>query len=163
MDLKVTVNSGKVAPMSCSNNRGLPTRKGKSCLTSLFLVTALLLSSHSAHAEWIALEKRHQPQGKQTIYYDPNSIVREENWVTVLQLADTMWMGEPPTPRFLSAKTHKQFDCSRWRFRILAVVEFSRRMTKGKSSNGYIENGSWQKIEPKGPDQGLGEIVCRTP
>lgn len=131
------------------------------CLTGLLLITALLLPSHPAHAEWVALEKRHQPQGKQTVYYNPDSILREENWISLWQLADTKWMGEPPTPRFLSAKTHKQFDCLRWRFRILAVVEFSRQMATGKSTNGYIENGNWQKIEPQSVDQGLAEIACR--
>jgi len=122
---------------------------------------ALLLPARPAHAEWIALEKRHQPQGKQTVYYDPHSILREENWVSLWQLADTKWMGEPPTPRFLSAKTHKQFDCLRWRFRILAVVQFSRKMATGKSNNGYIENGSWQNIESQSVEQGLAEIACR--
>jgi hypothetical protein len=130
-------------------------------LTHLFLIAALLLGYDPACAEWIALEKRHQPQGKQTVYFDPDTIHREENWVTVWQLVDTKWMGEPPTPRFLSAKTHKQFDCARWRFRILAIVEFSRQMATGKSAGGYIENGGWQRIEPQGADQGLAEIACR--
>ena len=132
-------------------------------LTQLVLVAALLLAHHPASAEWIALEKRHQPQGKQTVYFSPDSIVREGNWVTIWQLTDTTWMGEPPTPRFLSAKTHKQFDCARWHFRILRIVEFSRQMATGKSTNGYIENGSWQRISPQTPDQGLAEIVCRKP
>lgn len=131
------------------------------CLTALSLAMALLLPARPARAEWIALEKRHQPQGKQTVYYDPHSILREENWVSLWQLANTQWMGEPPTPRFLSAKTHKQFDCLRWRFRILAIVEFSRKMATGKSNNGYIENGSWQSIESQSVDQGLAEIACR--
>jgi hypothetical protein len=135
----------------------------ESCLTGLLVVAVLLLTSYPAHAGWVALEKRHQPQGKRTVYYDPDSVVRDGNWVTVWQLADTQWMGEPPTPRFLSAKTHKQFDCARWRFRILAVIEFSRQMATGKSAGGYIENGGWQNIEPKGADQGLAEIACRKP
>lgn len=125
---------------------------------------AVLLLSHSpAHAGWLALEKRYQPPGKQTVYFDPDSILRQENWVTVWQLVDTKWMGEPPTPRFLSAKTHKQFDCVRWHFRILAVVEFSRQMATGKSAGGYIQNGGWQRIEAQSADQGLAEIVCRKP
>jgi len=131
-------------------------------LTVLLLMTTILLSPYPVHAEWVALEKRHQPKGKQTVYYDPDSIVREENWVTLWQLTDTTWMGEPPTPRFLSAKTHTQFDCLRWRFRILAIVQFSRQMAKGKSTNGYIENGSWQTIAPQSPDHGLAEMACRT-
>lgn len=163
IDLKVAINSGKVAHMNPFKNRRLPTRIEQYCLVGLLLVMALLLSPHPADAEWIALEKRHQPQGKQTVYYDPSSISREGNWVTAWQLTNTAWMGEPPTPRFLSVKTHKQFDCPRWQFRVLAVIQFSRQMAKGKSNSGYIENGSWQKIDSESPEQGLGEIVCRTP
>lgn len=129
-----------------------------------YLFAAALLFSHGlAQAEWVALEKHYQPQGKQTVYFDPESLLREDNWVTLWELVDTKWMGEPPTPRYLSAKTHKQFDCVRWQFRILAVIEFSRQMTKGKSASGYIRNGGWQRIEPKSADQGLAEIACRKP
>jgi len=156
------MHSGKVTHMMRLSDRLSSMNIRQFCLTGLLLVMVLLLSSHPAQAEWVALEKRYQPQGKQTVYYDPNSLLREENWVTLWQLADTKWMGEPPTPRFLSAKTHKQFDCLRWRFRVLAVVEFSRKMATGKTTNGYIENGSWQKIEPQSVDQGLAEIACRT-
>jgi hypothetical protein len=69
-------------------------------------------------------------------------------------------MGEPPTPRFLSAKTHKQFDCARGRFRVLAVIEFSRQMATKKDSSGHIENGSWQPVKAQTPDQGLWEAAC---
>jgi len=51
-------------------------------------------------------------------------------------------MEEPLTPNFLSAKTHKQFDCAKERFRVPAVVEYSREMATGKSAGGYIENGN---------------------
>jgi hypothetical protein len=127
-----------------------------------FLITALLLSHYgSAYAGWVALEKRHQSPGKQTVYFDPDTIHREGSWVSLWQLANTRWMGEPPTPRFLSAKTHKQFDCAKGRFRVRAVVEFSREMATGKSSSGYIENGNWQQIEPQGINQALWDTVCR--
>jgi len=135
----------------------------KPCLLRCLFIAALLLSHSHAYADWVALEKRHQPQGKQTVYFAPDSILREDNWVTVWELVDTKWMGEPPTPRYLSAKIHKQFDCVRWRFRILAVTEFSRQMATGKSASGYIHNGGWQKVEPQSADQGLAEIACRNP
>lgn len=64
-------------------------------------------------------------------------------------------MGEPPTPKFLSAKTHKQFDCAKDRFLVLAVVEYSREMATGNSAGGYIENGNWQQVEPQSVNQAL--------
>lgn len=128
---------------------------------SFLIVGLILLHDRPAGAEWIALDKRYQPQGKQTLYYDPLTIRREGNWVTIWQLTDIKWKGESPTPRFLSATTHKQFDCLQWRVRVLQVVEFSRNMGTGKSRSGYIENGNWQQIEPKSADHGLAAIVCR--
>jgi hypothetical protein len=126
-------------------------------MTRFLLITALLLGyCGPAHAGWVALEKRHQAPGKQTVYFDPDTIRQEGSWVSLWQLANTKWMGEPPTPKFLSAKTHKQFDCAKGRFLVLAVVEYSREMATGKSSGGYIENGSWQQVEPQSVNQALG-------
>ncbi|MCP9454524.1 MAG: hypothetical protein NNA18_00260 [Nitrospira sp.] len=130
-------------------------------LTSLLTLAILLLYGPPSLAEWVALDKRYQPPGKQTVYYDPQTIRQEGNWVTIWQLTDIKWRGESPTPRFLSATTHKQFDCLQWRVRILQVVEFSRNMGTGKSRSGYIENGNWQWIEPKSINHGLANIVCR--
>lgn len=132
-------------------------------LISLMLPAVLILHGSSAWGGWIALDKRYQPQSKQIVHYDPDTIHREGNMVTVWQLVDVPWMGESPTPRFLSATAHKQFDCRLWRVRVLQIVEFSRNMATGKSRSGYIENGNWQPIEPQSTDHGLGEIVCRKP
>jgi hypothetical protein len=129
-------------------------------MTRFLMIAALLLIHGPAYAGWVALEKRYQPPGHQPVYFDPDTIRREGNWVTLWQLADTKWMGEPPTPRFLSAKTHKQFDCAKGRVRVLAIVEFSRQMATGKSAGGYIENGNWQEIEPQSVNQALWEAVC---
>ncbi|MCP9449152.1 MAG: hypothetical protein NNA21_03705 [Nitrospira sp.] len=132
-------------------------------LIGLALPIALILHGSPAWGGWIALDKRYQPKSKQVVHYDPETIHRDGNLVTVWQLLDIPWKGEPPTPRFLSATTHKQFDCRLWRVRILQVVEFSRNMATGKSRSGYIENANWQPIEPQSVDHGLGEIVCRPP
>ncbi|CUQ66754.1 surface-adhesin E family protein [Candidatus Nitrospira inopinata] len=132
-------------------------------LIGLLLPAVLTLHGSPAWGGWIALDKRHQPQSKQVVHYDPDTIHREGNVVTVWQLMDVQWMGESPTPRFLSATTHKQFDCRLWRVRVLQVVEFSRNMATGKSRSGYIENANWRPIEPQSVDHGLGEIVCRKP
>lgn len=130
-------------------------------MTRFLLIAALLLGHAPAYAGWVALEKHSQPPGKQTVYFDPDTIHREGNWVTLWELTDTKWMGEPPTPRYLSAKTHKQFDCVKGRVRVLAIVTFSRQMATGKSAGGYIENGNWQEIEPHGVNQALWEAACR--
>jgi len=130
-------------------------------MTRFVLLTTLLLGCYGpAYAGWVALEKRYQSPGKQTVYFDPDTIRREGNWVSLWQLPDTKWIGEPPT--VLSAKTHKQFDCAKGRFWVLAIVEFSREMATGKSASGYIENGNWQQVEPQSVNQALWDAVCKS-
>ena len=114
-----------------------------------------------AYAGWVAVEKQYQTLELQTVYFDPETIRRENHLATLWQLANIKWMDGAPTPRFLSAKTHKQFDCARPRFRVLEIVQFSRQMATGKSWNGYIENGNWQAVELQTVNHALWESACR--
>jgi hypothetical protein len=125
------------------------------------LVLCLFFST-PAHAAWEAVEKHHLLRGLQTVYIDPDIIQREGNLVTIWQLIDFKWMQGNPrgTPRFLSTKTHKQFDCANKRFRLLAFTEFSRPMGTGISSDGYVDTGNWVSIEPDTMNQSLWEVVC---
>ena len=105
------------------------------------LVTLLFLSTVPACAEWQVVEKDYLAPGRQTVYIDPESIRRERDLVTMWQLIDFTWMqGNPRGPtRFLSTKTHKQFDCAEKRLRLLAFREFSSGMGKGILAHGYVD------------------------
>jgi hypothetical protein len=100
------------------------------------LITLLFLNTVPAYAEWVAVEKDYLLPGLQTVYVGPDTIRRERNLVTLWQLIDFKGMqgnaGMGPLVfephRFLSTKTHKQFDCAEKRLRLLAFTEFSRRM-----------------------------------
>src|SRR5215210_7686768 len=94
------------------------------------VIICFFLSTIPAHAEWVAVDAPHLLPGLQTVYIDPDTIRREENLVAIWQLIDFRWMQGNPrgTPRFLSTKTHKQFDCTEKRLRLLAFTEFSRPM-----------------------------------
>ena len=59
--------------------------------------------------------------------------------------------------RFLSTKTHKEFDCEHPRVRALQVIEFSCQMGTGRSKPGYIETGSWQPVEEPTINHGVLE------
>lgn len=129
---------------------------------AFWLLTALPILSHSpGHAGWVAVEKRYQTPSTQTVYFNPDTISRDGTWATLWQLADIKWLDGAPTPRFLSAKTHKQFDCARLRYRVLEIVEYSRQMASGKSRSGYIENGNWQPVESQTVNHALWEAACR--
>ena len=126
------------------------------------LVTFLFLSSVPAYAEWVAVEKDYLLPGLQTVYVDPDSIRREGNLVTMWQLIDFKWMqgsARGPT-RFLSTKTHKQFDCAEKRLRLLAFTEFSHRMGTGIAANGYVDKDNWLPVEPESINHALWEVAC---
>jgi hypothetical protein len=102
------------------------------------------------------------------VYVDPDTILREGNLVTMWQLIDFKSMqgnaGMGPfgfgPHRFLSTKTHKQFDCAGKRLRLLAFTEFSRGMGTGIPANGYVDNSNWLPVEPESMNQALWGVAC---
>jgi hypothetical protein len=101
------------------------------------------------------------------VYVDPDTIRREENLVAMWQLIHFKWMqgdagiglGFGPH-RFLSTKTHKQFDCEEKRLRLLAFTKFSRHMGTGIAANGYVDKDNSLPVKPKSINQALWEIAC---
>ncbi len=130
-------------------------------MTRLLLIALLVLSRGPVYAEWVAIEKNHQLSELQTVYVDPTTIRREGNLVTMWQLTDFMWtQGGLIGRRFLSTKTHKQFDCAEKRVRLLGFTEFSRRMGTGILAAGYVDEGTWLPVEPESMNQTLWEVAC---
>lgn len=123
----------------------------------LVIALMILLNSGPVYARWEALEKQYQPTGLETLYFDPETIHQEGTRATLWQLTDLKWNS---ATRFLSFKTHKEFDCKQSRVRILQVVEFSRQMGTGKTAAGYIENGSWQPVEARSLNHALWKAAC---
>ena len=126
------------------------------CLLSVVLI----VWANPVFAGWIAIEKEYQPAGLETIYVDPEQIQRTDTRATLWQLTDLKWNN---TTRFLSLKTHKEFDCANSRVRTLQVIEFSRQMGAGRSRSGYMENGNWQAIGTQGTDHALSKAACGKP
>jgi hypothetical protein len=136
----------------------MPNRVGRS---SYGILTAVLIVwAGPAFAGWVALEKQYQPTGLETLYVDPEQIQRIGTRVTIWQLTDLKWNN---TTRFLSLKTHKEFDCTNARVRTLQVIEFSRQMGTGRSRSGYIENGNWQPVVAPTANHALWKAACGKP
>jgi hypothetical protein len=84
-------------------------------------------------------------------------IHRDGNRATLWQLTDITWNS---ATRFLSRKTHKEFDCEQSLVRVLQVIEFSRQMGTGRSAAGYIESGNWQPVEKRSVNHALWKAAC---
>jgi hypothetical protein len=124
------------------------------------LTAALIIWASPVFAGWVAIEKQYQPAGLETLYVDPDHIQRTGTRATIWQLTDMKWNN---TTRFLSLKTHKEFDCTNPRVRTLQVIEFSRQMGTGRSRSGYIENGNWQSVEAPPANHALWKVACGKP
>jgi len=134
------------------------------CLLGVWpLIALLVLSSGSVNAEWVVVEKDYSVPELQTLYVEPETIRREGNLVTLWQLLDFKWMqGSARGPaRFLSTKTHKEFDCAGKRLRLLSFTEFSRQMGTGIPVDGYVDTGKWLTVEPDSMNDALWEVACR--
>ena len=117
---------------------------------------------------WVAVDDAYQSQAREMVYYDPKTIRRDGDRVTMWQLIDYKWMqGNAPfgmftmgPHRFLSTKTHKQFDCVRNTVRLLASSEFSRHMGTGIQNAVLVEEGSGRPVELGSANHGLWEVAC---
>lgn len=152
-------------PPSVRPHRPLPLTYISGIWSLIFL---LIFISGPAYAEWVAIEKKYQSPGLHTVYFDPDTIRREGNLVTIWQLTDYKSMqggvglgrfGLNPS-RFLSTKTHKQFDCVKKRLRLLAYMEFLRPMGTDRRNDGYVDQDNWLSIESESINQALWEVVC---
>lgn len=117
---------------------------------------------------WVAVESAYQSPSREIVYYDPTTIRQDGDRVTLWQLTDYKWMqGNAPfgrfmmgPHRFLSTKTHKEFDCARNTVRLLASSEFSRHMGTGIQNAVLVEQGSGQPVEPDSINQALWNVAC---
>ena len=128
----------------------------------------LVLIGEPVYAGWVVVENDYLDPGRQTVYLDPDTVIREENLMTVQQLTDYKWMQGnvglgrfmPGPHRFFSTTTRKQFDCGTKRVRLLAFTEFSGHMGTGIAANGYVDHDAWLPVEPESINHALWELVC---
>ena len=128
-----------------------------------FLITPLFLSTVPAYGEWVAIEKKYQSPGLQTVYIDSATIRREGHLVTTMILVDWTWMqGNRSPSRFTSTKITRQFDCAEKSFRSLAFTDYYGHMGTGRATggSGYTSEGHWVAVEPESLNQGLWEVAC---
>lgn len=117
---------------------------------------------------WIAINSAYQSPSREMVYYDPKTIRRDGDLVTLWQLIDyKMMQGNAPfgkfmmSPhRFFSTKTHKEFDCRHHRVRLLASSEFSQHMGTGTHNAVLVEQGDGQPVKPGSINQVLWEMAC---
>ena len=96
------------------------------------------------------------------MYFDPATIRRAGNRATLWQLTDYKWRQGNiiGSRRFVSTKTHKEFDCPGQRIRLLAYTEFSRHIGTGTLNDGYVDQDNRLPVEPESINHPLWEVAC---
>ena len=119
---------------------------------------------------WVAVDSAYQSPELKTVYFDPETIRRNGDLVTLWELTDYEWMQGNAEfgqfmlgpNRFLSTKAHKQFDCANKRVSLLASLEFSYHMGTGIPNEVQIDPDHWLPVIPKTINYALWEIACDT-
>ncbi len=119
---------------------------------------------------WVALDSTYQSPTREMVYYDPKTIRRDGELVTLWQLTDyKMMQGNAPFGRFMmgphrffSTKTRKEFHCAHKTVRLLASLEFSQHMGTGVQNAVLVEQGTGQPIKPDSINQALWDVACGT-
>ena len=110
----------------------------------------------SAQAEW----KLYGDNGKAAFYYDPDSVVQQPGRVTVWDMLDYSF----PLNRVLSAKTHKEFDCDKQRFRNLSGEFFAGQMLSGERISGSdTPDEDWREAVQGTLNLELLKLLCPQP
>ena len=119
------------------------------------IITCLCLSvcALSAQAEWLL----YGDNGKAAFYYDPASVNTQQGRVTVLEMLDYSF----PLNRVLSAKTHKEFDCAKQKFRNLSGEFFAGQMLSGERISGSdTPDEDWREAVQGTRNLELLQLLC---
>ena len=124
----------------------------------LLLFTLLVLSSGPAYAEWVAVGGNEE--AGVTVYADPGTIRRKGNLVKVWHLNDFKTVQIAKGNSYLSIKAQHQYDCTKERERILALMKFSGNMGSGNVVYEDSNERKWRPVAPETTNQALRKIAC---
>jgi len=122
------------------------------------LITLLVLSSGSVHAEWV-LTSGNDDAGL-TVYVDPDTIRRKGNLVKMWQLYDYKTIQTVAGDSLLSIKRYNEYDCTEERTRMLAYTWFSGNMGSGKVVYSTPDEQQWEPVIPRSINRTLWKVAC---
>ena len=121
------------------------------------LIILLVLNSGPAYAEWVSIGSTDDGM---TAYGDPDTICRKGEMVKMWSLFDFQIMQYVEGIPSLSKKGHSEYDCAEERLRLLALVEYSGNLGKGKVVYSDTIEQPWKPVVPRSVDQALWKLAC---
>lgn len=146
---KFLFRDGLLLPTGCLF-RGVP-------LVFSLLVAFQLLSKAPAFAEWLLVDGN----DKAKVYLDSESIRRNGELVRVWILDDLKTARTRGFSTFLSVRAQEEHDCTKERFRLVAVEQFAGSMGTGDVIYQKSGESAWAPI-PRGTlAQSVWKFVCK--
>lgn len=125
-------------------------------LVLFLLVVSNKLSEGSASAEWYLLDGN----GNAKVYIDQETISRTGDVVKVWVLDDLKAPHTRGFNSFSSVRAHEEHDCSKERFRLLALEQFAGKMGTGNSIYKKSGESAWAPIPRGAMAQSVWKFVC---
>jgi hypothetical protein len=123
----------------------------------LLLVALQLLGEVPALAEWLLVDGNEQAK----VYVDSETMKRNGDWVSVWGMDDLRTAHTRGFRKFLSTRAQEEHDCTKERFRLLALEYFSGNMGSGESLYKTSGESDWAAI-PRGTlAQSVWKFVCK--
>lgn len=129
-------------------------------VSSTILIAFTLLQPWSAaplRAEWLLVDRNDRAK----IYVDPESISRNGDVVSVWVLDDLKTAQTRGFSTFLSTRAHEEHDCSKARFRLVAIERFAGNMGTGNSIYKKSGESHWAPIPRESMAQSVWKFLCR--
>ena len=121
-----------------------------------FIMMLLAGVSSNAMAEWMDVGGNDYS----TVFVDPSSIRKVDNYEEMLSLYDTDIAEVIGDISFMSSKSLDEYDCNRRQSRTLAFYWYSGNMGEGKMLYGNTDAGKWSLDLPKSINETLWKIAC---
>ena len=112
-----------------------------------------MMLAGSAWAEWVIYQKSE----KVTQYYDPAAILKDGNMRQVWQLQN---LGRSMQNGTASLRILREYDCSKARWRNLAIYAHTEPMAGGTVLETTGEDKNWNGIRPDSIAEVLLDLVC---
>ncbi len=124
----------------------------------MLLVLSLLLlwGAEPLCAEWILIDRN----DKAKVYVDSEIISRNGDVVRVWVLDDLKTAHTRGFNSFLSTRAQEEHDCSKERFRLVAIEQFAGNMGTGNSIYKKSGESAWAPIPRGTMAQSVWKFVC---
>ena len=129
-------------------------------MKKLLLTLMLAFVSGSAMAEWVEIGSNDFIGS--TFYADTGTISKSSNKVKMWVMYDykTAHDAGEDFGKYMSTKSHNEYDCKETKVRVTYQARFSKNMGKGKKEVETSINFDWYPVEPDTHDELLWKIAC---